>query len=56
VTNLPDNSIFTNRNNRFAANTYSTGGISRPFQWMGGQGLSWPEWTAYGLDVGGSAS
>jgi parallel beta-helix repeat protein len=53
VQDLGDDSIFSGRNNRYVANTYH---VSAPtahwFAWLNG-GRSWPEWQAYGEDLGG---
>ena len=47
--------LYTGHNNRFDANSYSTGGASKPMFWMDTQ-RSVNEWLGYGLDVNGSFS
>ena len=49
----PAGAIFTSRNIRFAADTYTLGGTSHPFAWMNAWRTG-AEWKGFGQDVGGA--
>jgi parallel beta-helix repeat protein len=52
--NVGDQSVFTNRNNRFEHNTYDLGVNAGYFAWAGSFQLSVASWRSHGQDLAGS--
>ena len=50
-----DNTIFTDKNNRFTGNDYHGVGTRNAWEWMNGH-KSWAEWQGFGQDLTGSRS